>query len=378
MIRLFVVDAATDSILRELLPGDVINPAEFPTDNFSILAEVDGGIGEQSLVFSVDGSEVKTENLEPYALFGDDSGDFDGGAIFADGPHTITATAFSATDGNGAPLSTITLAFDVASVTVPTISISTPIAGDDIVNAQEASAPLEISGTSTNVQDAQLVVCFLDGQQFTSTVTDGQWTVTVPPNVLAGLDQGSHEITADVSDIEGVPAAQASATFALDTVPPPAAEITGFGTDTGAVGDGTTSDTTPTLQGTAEAGGTVEVFDGGASLGIAVVNAAGNWTFAAPPLGVGDHAFTAIARDAAGNTGPASQTFALTIEDGPSAIHLFLVDAATDQVLREILPGELINPADFANDNFAVLAEVDGAVGESSLVFYVDGVAVKT
>ena len=378
MICLFIVDAATDPILRELLPGDVINPAEFPTDNFSILAEVDGAIGEQSLVFSVDGNEVKTENIEPYALFGDDSGDYKGGTVFSEGAHTITATAYSSANGNGAALSTITLAFDVATVTVPTISISTPIAGDDIVNAQEAAAPLEISGTSTNVQDAQLVVCFLDGQQFTSTVTDGQWTVTVPPSVLADLDQGSHEITADVSDIEGVPAAQASATFIVDTIPPPAAEITGFGTDTGVVGDAITSDTTPTLQGTAEPGGTVEVFDGATSLGFAVVNAAGNWTFAAPPLSVGDHAFTALARDAAGNLGPASPAFDLTIEDAPSAISLFIVDAQTDDVVREIFSGELINPADFADDNFAILAEVDGAVGESSLVFYVDGVAVKT
>ena len=45
----------------------------------------------------------------------------------------------------------------------------------------------------------------------------------------------------------------------IDTVAPVAPSITAFSTDSGAVGDGITNDTTLTLTGTAEANSTVKV-----------------------------------------------------------------------------------------------------------------------
>ena len=82
--------------------------------------------------------------------------------------------------------------------------------------------------------------------------------------------------------------------------------ITSFAPDSGAVGDGITNANRLTLAGTAEAGSTVKVFDGGSQIGTATVNARGAWSFTTAQLPNGTHNFTATATDAAGNTSSAS------------------------------------------------------------------------
>lgn len=63
-----------------------------------------------------------------------------------------------------------------------------------------------------------------------------------------------------------------------------------------------TNDKTVRLAGTAEAGSTVEIFDGMTALGRAIAEADGNWTFTTAPLADGVHDFTATAMDVLGRT----------------------------------------------------------------------------
>ncbi|WP_459584261.1 Ig-like domain-containing protein, partial [Enterobacter hormaechei] len=68
----------------------------------------------------------------------------------------------------------------------------------------------------------------------------------------------------------------------------------------------TTNDNRPTLSGTAEAGSTVEIFDNGTSLGVAVMQPDGSWSFTPQTdLGEGKHQLTAVATDTKGNASPA-------------------------------------------------------------------------
>ncbi|WP_169630381.1 hypothetical protein, partial [Flavobacterium sp. ASW18X] len=65
---------------------------------------------------------------------------------------------------------------------VPTIDITTPIEGDNIVSAAE-DGDVTISGTTTDVEDGQVVtVTFDDGVNppvtTTATVTGNAWTAT--------------------------------------------------------------------------------------------------------------------------------------------------------------------------------------------------------
>lgn len=84
---------------------------------------------------------------------------------------------------------------------------------------------------------------------------------------------------------------------------------------TGAIANGrVTNDAQPTLNGTAQAGATVSIYNNGALLGTTTANASGNWSFT--PTGnltEGSHAFTATATNANG-TGSVS-TAATVIVD---------------------------------------------------------------
>ena len=79
-------------------------------------------------------------------------------------------------------------------------------------------------------------------------------------------------------------------------------------------GDGITNDNTLTLNGTAEAGSVVKVYDGTTLLGSAVVSGTGIWSYTTTPLSNGTHSLTAIDSDAAGNSSAASSALAVTID----------------------------------------------------------------
>ena len=92
--------------------------------------------------------------------------------------------------------------------TAPTIAITTPIAGNDVVNASEDNTVV-VSGTTSGVEDGQTVtVTFSDGSApdvvVTATVTGNAWTASAAD--ISGLDNGPISVTADVSDLAGNPA----------------------------------------------------------------------------------------------------------------------------------------------------------------------------
>ena len=124
---------------------------------------------------------------------------------------------------------------------------------------------------------------------------------------ISGLDNGDIEVTVDVSDFAGNPAAQASTTVELDNIAPDAPSITHFADDTGASdSDGITNDEIITLYGVGEPGATIEIFDNGESVGTTLVEEDGGWGFTTASLSDGRHNFTATATDVAGNTSEAN------------------------------------------------------------------------
>jgi Flp pilus assembly pilin Flp len=104
----------------------------------------------------------------------------------------------------------------------------------------------------------------------------------------------------------------------VDETPPSAPVIASVSPDSGVIGDGITKDTTLVLSGTAEAGSTVAVTDGATALGTATADGSGAWSFTTAALTDGSHGFTATATDAAGNIGPASAVFVVTVDTAVS------------------------------------------------------------
>ncbi len=102
--------------------------------------------------------------------------------------------------------------------------------------------------------------------------------------------------------------------------------------DTGVLGDGITSVRRPQLRGTAEAGARVQVLDGAGGV-VASTIAGLNGSFSAPVLNTlidGVYAFSARAIDAAGNVGPSSPVFLLTVDGTPPAAPSALTLAPAD------------------------------------------------
>ncbi|WP_289697597.1 Ig-like domain-containing protein, partial [Escherichia coli] len=113
------------------------------------------------------------------------------------GPQTITATITDIAGNSDDASRTVTV-----NLTAPTIGINT-IASDDVINATEKSADLQITGTSNQPAGTTITVT-LNGQNYTATTdSSGNWSATVPASAVSALGEASYTVTANVTDSAG-------------------------------------------------------------------------------------------------------------------------------------------------------------------------------
>ncbi len=212
-----------------------------------------------------------------------------------EGPHSLTATATSA--GGVESIAGDAIAFTV-DLTPPAQPVVDPSNGQTLAGTAEANAFVDISIVGNPTVTVQA-----DGA--------GNWSYTPgsPLNEASVVSVIARDAAGNLSS---------SATPVIDTTEPAAPAITGADDDAGGLlgnvaSGGGTDDTTPTLSGIAEAGSTVNVYDGAVLLGFTVATG-GVWEFT-PPTGLaeGPHSFTVTATDALGNVSDASAPYALTI-----------------------------------------------------------------
>jgi len=185
-----------------------------------------------------------------------------------------------------------------ASATDDITSVTTPV----------FTGTAEIGSTVELYADATLIG--------TVVASSGTWTIT-----SAALADGTYAITAVATDVVGNTGAPSTAlSLTIDTTAPgaPAAIALTAGTDTGvSSSDGFTGATGLVLTGSAEPGSLVTVSRSGAGVvGAIVADGSGDWTFdyTGTSLADGSHVFSAIATDAAGNTGAVSATFTAVVD----------------------------------------------------------------
>ena len=135
-----------------------------------------------------------------------------------------------------------------------TISITAPVAGDNIINKTEAAAGVTISGTAAagsggaavNGQTATITIVDSTNtvkDTYTTTVTGGAWSVNVTAAQAQGLADGSYSIKANVSDAAGNAATTASRRLRWKPAPTVLISTTGA----------TTNQATQTISGTVAA-----------------------------------------------------------------------------------------------------------------------------
>ncbi|MFP2366345.1 Ig-like domain-containing protein [Enterobacter ludwigii] len=102
--------------------------------------------------------------------------------------------------------------------TAPAVTIDT-VAGDNVINASEASAGVAITGTTT-AEAGQTVTVALGDKQYTAQVqAGGTWSVNVPGADLTAMADNGYTVQVSVSDAAGNPGSAAKA-ITLDTTPP--------------------------------------------------------------------------------------------------------------------------------------------------------------
>ncbi|EMB4957956.1 BapA-related adhesin SiiEA [Escherichia coli] len=110
-----------------------------------------------------------------------------------DGSYPINVSVTDRAGNTGSQSLTVTV-----NTAAPVIGINT-IAGDDVINASEKGADVQITGTSDQPANTAITVT-LNGQNYTTTTdASGNWSVTVPASAVTALGQANYTVTAAVT-----------------------------------------------------------------------------------------------------------------------------------------------------------------------------------
>ncbi|MEM5552838.1 Ig-like domain-containing protein, partial [Pseudoalteromonas neustonica] len=198
----------------------------------------------------------------------------------------------------------------------------------------------------------------------TGTATDGTWEITtseLTANVV-------HTITAKATDaLSNVSVASTGIAITLDTVVPSTPSIPDLDTasDTGTSNtDNITTDTTPTLNGTATVGDVITLtsnVDG--VLGTVTVPAGGIWSFTpSSAISAGSHTITAYASDLAGNNSTLSALLSITIDAGASTPTI-TTPIEGDGKVNASEDNDVVISGSGAEAGASVRVSVDGVIG---------------
>ena len=114
-VVLALVDPATDEVLYRIKPGDSIDPADLPNGELALKANVigEGMASVETVRIVIDGEVERIDSARPYAVFGDEAGDFLAGALTA-GQHNIVVEAYATAEAEGQPM--VSGSFDVTAL----------------------------------------------------------------------------------------------------------------------------------------------------------------------------------------------------------------------------------------------------------------------
>ncbi|MHA7630708.1 Ig-like domain-containing protein [Corallococcus sp. M7] len=217
-------------------------------------------------------------------------------STLADGSHTITATARDAAGNTGPASTAVPFSVDATAPAAPIVTA--PTSGQTLTTQTPVLSGTAEANSTVTVREGTTVLCTA------TTNASGVWSCT-----SSTLSEGSHTVTATARDAAGnTGPASTAVPFTVDTVAP-VAPVIASPTANQSVGT-----QTPVLSGTAEANSTVTVREGTTILCTATTNASGAWSCTSSTLAQGAHTITATARDAAGNTGPASTAVPFTVD----------------------------------------------------------------
>ena len=292
-------NSASDSFIITVSGTDSVPPTIVPPAN--VAATATGTYTNVAL-----GKPTVTDNADTSPLVTND-------APAAGFPVGITTVTWTATDHSG------NSATATQQVTVSpggtTLTVSASPSGGLYNSAQ--SVTLTASAPST-------IYYTKDGTTPTTSSTNG-------PSPVSGISiSTSTTLKFFAKDTAGNSGTIQTASYTVDTVAPAAPVITTLSS--------TTNNKTPTIAGTAEAGSSIQLFDGSTPLGSPATATGGSWSITVSVLSDGSHVITAKATDIATNTSLSSASITITVDtvapvitrNGPSPVSVAVGSTYTD------------------------------------------------
>lgn len=302
--------------VNDNVPGGVtgnLTSGQVTNDNTPTI----GGTGQAGSTIHIlnNGTEIGTTTVD-----GSGNWSFTPTTPLGDGSYALRAYATDAAGNASANSSVFSFTVDttgpVAPVVTSVIDDIAPVTGTLTSGAATNDARPTFNGTGEVGATVHVIV---DGNEIGTAVVNalGNWTFTPGSN----LSDGQHAIVFNATDPAGnVSSTTAPFNLTVDTIVPSAPAIATAADNVGSIqtplsSGQSTDDTTPTLNGTAEANATITVYENGLPVGTAQADGTGAWSFTpSTPLSSGSHTWTATATDAAGNVGPASPGFTLIVD----------------------------------------------------------------
>ncbi|MEG5743375.1 Ig-like domain-containing protein [Enterobacter hormaechei] len=323
--RDITIDANLPGLRVDTVAGDdVINSIEHG-QNLIITGSSDGLTAGTALTVTVNGKTY------PATVLAD--GTWSAAIPSADVSALAAGTVTVNVEGQSSAGNPVTINHDVT-VDLANVAISIDaIASDDVINAAERGADLVLYGTTSNVEENQIVTITFGGKNYTATVdAEGKWTATVPSADLTGLKDGDASVQVSVTNVNGN-SASAGREYSVDATAP-SVTINMIATDDILNASEAQSDLAISGTSTAEAGQTVTVSLNGKDY-TTTVSANGSWTLNVPAADLagltdGSVTVTAAVSDKAGN--PASVDHNLTVDVTVPAVTIHTV--AGDDVIN--------------------------------------------
>ena len=169
---------------------------------------------------------------------------------FAESTSISLGVAVSDAAGNEGSASKTDIVKDTLKPSIVSISVT----DDNVVNSSEKSNSVAVSGSTDGVEDNQVITLTINGSNITANVSSNSFSTSAD---LSSLNDGTYNLSANVSDAAGNPADEATGSFEVDTTAPEQAvdpDSIQLSTDSGSsASDFITNQATQTIDATLDA-----------------------------------------------------------------------------------------------------------------------------
>ena len=252
-------------------------------------------------------------------------------AKLSEGSHNVTAKTVDSGANVSAASNALAFVVDSIAPTKPVFALDA--ASDTGISATDKITNLKapkITGTA----EAGATVTLFEGTTVLGTAMVAAGTAGGAFTITSGtLTDGDHILTVQAKDAAGnVSLLSDTLKVTIDTKAPdaPALPTLDSASDTGISAiDGITKLAIPVINGVAEAGSKVELFDGTKSVGTATAGVDGKYSITTSTLLDGAHKLTVKATDVAGNTSAASAVLSVTTDTVGPAVPVLTTKAGS-------------------------------------------------